>query len=198
MKFIKEIKISFIITSIVSILLGVFFVAFPATVQNVIAVILGIILTVLGVVWVITFFRTPGWTFGASFYLFFGAIFIGMGLWMAINPTFFNKIVVSIIGILIIINSFMALAQSISLRKVGYIRWWLPFLFACVAILLGALVVSYPLIFGSFAMQIIGAILIYNGISNLWITTRVHKYITNAEQEPEIINVDAVDVSEDD
>ncbi len=190
-------NLSFSLVSIVSILAGVVFFVFPRTIQNLIAIVLGIVFIILGIVGVISFIRTEIKTALTSIHLAISAIFAGIGLWMIFNPSFFNQIVITIVGILIILDSILAISQSVALRGAGYIRWWLSFLFGCATALLGALVIAFPFLFGNIAMHIVGAILVYDGISGIWIASRVKKHITNADTEPEYINVEAIDIDDD-
>lgn len=192
MNFIKEIKINFWVSSVISILLGLAFVIWPAQIQGIIVVLLGAILILLGVIWIIMFLKLHVWTLGSAFYLFFGVIFTAVGIWMAVNPMFFNAIVLSIVGLLVAINGGFAITQAFSLKSAGYDKWWVTLLFAVAALLLGILVIFYPLMFGKLAVWIAGAILIYNGISNIWIATRVHKYIKSTKSNG-MIDVDVVE-----
>lgn len=190
LNFIKQLKINFWLSSVISVLLGLFFIIWPTQVQGIIAVVLGIVLLVLGIVWVVTFIKAPAWTFGNAFLLFSGAVFIAVGIWMIVNPLFFNKIIMSIIGILVAINGVMAMGQAFSLKSVKYNKWWLSLIFAVATIILAILVICYPIVFGDLAVQIVGGILIYNGVSDIWIATRVHKHVKKIKASNDVIDVE--------
>lgn len=190
MKFIKQLKVNFWLSSVISVLLGLFFIIWPTQVQEIIAVVLGVVLLVLGIVWVVTFIKAPEWTFGNAFLLFSGAVFIAVGIWMIVNPMFFNKIIMSIIGILVAINGVMAMGEAFSLKSVNYNKWWLSLIFAVATIILAILVICYPIVFGDLAVQIVGGILIYNGVSDIWIATRVHKHVKKIKKSNDMIDVE--------
>jgi uncharacterized membrane protein HdeD (DUF308 family) len=90
----------------------------------------------------------------------------------------------------------MALGQSGTLKGATYSFWKVSLGFALVTTILGLLILIAPNFAGNFAVRIIGAILIYNGISNVWISSRVHKAGKGRYEKKEIIDVEAVEIKD--
>ena len=78
-------------------------------------------------------------------------------------------------GIAIIVNGIVNLAQALDLRRAGGIGWTTSLGIAVLTILGGIVVVSNAFGIAKSIAVILGAVLVYNGASNLWIESRYRK-----------------------
>ena len=88
--------------------------------------------------------------------------------------------------------------DALTLRKNKSPRATAALLLGIITILLGAVLVVNPFSAFTTVVRIIGLVLIYDGVSDLWITSQVSYAIKLAEKElqGEVIDVDYQDVKE--
>ncbi len=197
MNFIRDIKLNFVVNSVISIMLGLVLVIWPESVQEVIVYVIGVVVLMLGIGCLLAFIKLRAWTIGGVFDMFSGVVLLMLGVWMMSTPDDFSKTVLRMVGLFVLINGLMASGQTFSLRTATYARWWLSLMFSVVTIILGLVVTINPTFAGNLVFRVIGAILIYNGASNIWISTRVRKYVKNKESLKETIDVEAEIIDED-
>jgi len=189
MDFLKNLKINFTLNSIICILLGVVFLIFPEMIQTMLVYAIAAVILLIGIICIISFIKIRAWTVGGTFFLVAGILLDMLSIWMFENPNKFNDIIISIIGLFILINGLMALGQATSLKSAMYGNWWLSLIFALATILFGLIVFCNPFSAMNVAIMIIGVILLYNGVSNVWIASRVGKYVNHASRD-EFVDVD--------
>ena len=84
--------------------------------------------------------------------------------------------------------------QAIDLKKMQYDNWWVALLLSLLTVALGVVLICNPFTIVDTVVRIIGAFLVYDGLSDMWILSRVFKTKKNREN---IIDTDAVIVDED-
>ena len=75
-----------------------------------------------------------------------------------------------------------------------YDNWWVALLLSLLTVALGVVLICNPFTIVDTVVRIIGAFLVYDGLSDMWILSRVFKTKKNREK---IIDTDAVIVDED-
>ena len=80
-----------------------------------------------------------------------------------------------VVGIVVLLNGVVNLAQALDQRREGYARWTVSMALAVVTIVLGLLVALNPFKAMELVVVAIGVVIIYNGASNLWIDSRYRK-----------------------
>ena len=80
-----------------------------------------------------------------------------------------------LIGIAVIINGILNLAQSMDLRQLNPAHWVPTLVVALLTIAAGLFLVLFPLEAMTAPVMVIGAIFIYDGASNLFIESRYRK-----------------------
>ncbi len=156
---------SFVLTALALIVLGIILLAYPTTAMHLLCYLIGAILTIYGCANIIAFFRTKARQL--SIELLIGVVTTAMGLFTLISPgSVFNAIQI-ILGLVIIIDSFLGLKRSLALRTVGA-KWWpVQFAAAIVAIIFGVLLLIKKDIFGTALFIVLGILLICQGVSDL-------------------------------
>ena len=93
------------------------------------------------------------------------------------------------------------LGDANTLRKADSPRWTAALLLALVTLVLGIILVVCPFQAFTTVVRLLGAFLLYDGISDLWITGQVGKAIRQAEKnasaEQNAVDVEYRDVKED-
>ena len=79
------------------------------------------------------------------------------------------------VGIVVAVNGVINLAQALDLKREGYDRWPGSLALAVLTIVLGLLVVFNPFSTMEMLVMALGIVILYNGVSNLWIESRYRK-----------------------
>lgn len=179
----KRIKTNFILTAIIYTLLGLTLLIWPALSANVLCTALGVVLAVCGAVDVIIFLSNRDGSLYSGFHLVFGIILIAVGLWLTASPALIAVLIPRILGILICIHGVSDLGHVITLQRGGDSRWTMALLLGLVTLALGGVLVFNPFEAFTTVVRVIGAFLVYDGISDIWIGTRVSKVVKQTAQK---------------
>ncbi|MEG1072105.1 MAG: DUF308 domain-containing protein [Oscillospiraceae bacterium] len=174
-EFLKNMKISFILTALIYVALGVVLLFWPDMTSTILCFTLGIALTVYGALLIIGFFAKGDSNRTFQFELMVGIIAAAIGLFALIRPDAVLKILPITFGVIILIDSFVNLKRTLELHQMGYEKWWVVLILALLTAALALLVIFNP--FGALntLIMVIGGILIYQGISDLWAISRISK-----------------------
>ena len=194
MGFLKKLGINYVADAVICMVIGLVLLLWPGVTMAILCKALAVMLAVAGVVMIISFFvnKDAGVGYTATFAI--GLIITVIGVWIFTRPEAFISLIPIIAGVIIVVNGITNLAQAISLAQVSYQKWWLALVFAAITILLGAYLVFKPVNAVELAVRIIGVILIYDGISNIWVASRVHKFVKNAKQDAEAIDTQGKEI----
>lgn len=90
-----------------------------------------------------------------------------------LQPDQILKMVPILVGIIIVIHGIQDLQQVVSLCKGRYDKWWVALILGLLTVGFGILLIWNPFTANEIFITCIGFFLIYDGISNLWILSRV-------------------------
>ena len=189
----KRIKTNALLTAALYAALGLVLLIRPELSAAVLCTAMGLILVVCGLIDVAVFLRTRDGSLYAAAHLVTGIVLAVVGLWLMSRPTLISVVIPWIIGILICVHGAGDLRDAITLRKSGASRWSAALLLGLVTLALGAVLVCNPFETFTTVVRIIGLFLLYDGISDIWITAQVSKAIRQAERNSNATR-DAVDV----
>lgn len=189
----KGLKYNYIADAIVTVIIGLVLLLWPGVTLTILIRAIGLLLLVIGAVVSINFFTAGGNPVLRTGSLAGGIVVAVIGIWILINPTFFEALIPVIAGAVIVVGGLINLLQALSLWKNAYERWWIALVLSLITMLLGALLFTHPLQAAEIVVRIIGAFLVFDGGSNLWIASRVYKYVSDREQEATAIDVTAED-----
>lgn len=97
------------------------------------------------------------------------------GIIVLVAPKGVITLLPKIIGLAVIVNGFLNLAQALELKQRGGASWKSSLVMAILTIALGGFVLFHAFGAMKIAVMFIGGIFIYNGVSNLWIESRYKK-----------------------
>lgn len=151
-----------------------------------ISMIFGTICTVYGLVRLIAWFaKTHSYSSGD---LVGGILGLAAGSLLLAHPKFIISIIPLIIGILITVIGINKIKDTMDIKNSGYTRWGTLIVPALLVLGLGVFIVINPFDATKLTVQIVGATLVFNGISDLWTISRVnhtintvHNYQTEIE-----------------
>lgn len=190
----KKIKSNMILSSGLCAALGVVLVLWPGLSVQLVCKAVGVVLIVCGLLRLISFFIEHDSSMYTQSNLILGIVFAVVGIWIVANPGRVLSLIPIIVGILIVIHGISNLQQALTLCKSKYSRWWLALLLAVLTLGLGILLIFKPFAAIDTVVMLIGLFLIYDGISNIWIVSRVAKTVKMAKQEAGAVDVEAREI----
>ncbi len=191
--FLKGLKANYMISAGLCTLLGLVLLIWPGTTMRIVCTLLGSMLLIYGLAQVVLYLINKERTMLSQGMMVFGIVLAVIGIWILTSPEMIIMAVPVIVGVLIVIHGVHNVVQAIALKKDGYDRWWLAFLFGALTVVLGGILVYNPFEVAETVVRFIGIFLIYDGVSDIWILSRVFKVKRDKEK---IIDVDYVDVEE--
>ena len=192
-EFLKGLKANYMISAGLCTLLGLVLLIWPGTTMRIVCTLLGSMLLVYGLLQIILYLINKERTMLSQGMMLFGIVLAVIGIWILMSPDMIIMAVPVIVGILIIIHGIHNVVQAIALQKDGYEKWWLAFLFGMLTVIFGGILVYNPFEVAETVVRFIGIFLIYDGLSDIWILSRVSKVKREKEK---IIDVDYIDVDE--
>ncbi len=180
------IKWSLILASLLFLLLGISLLIWPHTSNLILCYLVSGVLIAYGLFNIIAYF---GKECGSWIGLAVGVICAAFGIYALAQPTRISDIISIILGVAILVNGIMSLRRDFELRAAGFLQWWVLLILDVLILLLGTLVVFNPGLFAQLLLQIIGGILIYESVSDLWSIHRLAKLARAAVAEGEVIDV---------
>ena len=194
MNYIKSLKVNYSLSAVICVILGIVLLVWPGQSTNVVCMVLGIVLGGFGLIQIILYLATKEKTMVSHSMMMLGVVLAVIGGWIVLKPETIIKAVPMIVGILIMIHGFHNAVQAIDLKKMQYDNWWVALLLSLLTVALGVVLICNPFTIVDTVVRIIGAFLVYDGLSDMWILSRVFKTKKNREN---IIDTDAVIVDED-
>ena len=194
MNYIKSLKVNYSLSAVICVILGIVLLVWPGQSTQVVCMVLGIVLGGFGLIQIILYLATKEKTMVSHSMMMLGVVLAVIGGWIVLKPETIITAVPMIVGILIVIHGFHNAVQAIDLKKMQYDNWWVALLLSLLTVALGVVLICNPFTIVDTVVRIIGAFLVYDGLSDMWILSRVFKTKKNREK---IIDTDAVIVDED-
>ncbi|MDO5020409.1 MAG: DUF308 domain-containing protein [Lachnospiraceae bacterium] len=194
MNYIKSLKVNYSLSAVICVILGIVLLVWPGQSTQVVCMVLGIVLGGFGLIQIILYLATKEKTMISHSMMMLGVVLAVIGGWIVLKPETIIKAVPMIVGILIVIHGLHNAVQAIDLKKMQYDNWWVALLLSLLTVALGVVLICNPFTIVDTVVRIIGAFLVYDGLSDMWILSRVFKTKKNREK---IIDTDAVIIDED-
>lgn len=184
-----------IIASLAYLILGFFMVLSPSAITHTICYVLGTILIVFGLFNILIFFIRREMNLYSG--LILGIIATAFGIFTLFSAELIIRIIPLTLGIIIVIDSLIDIADSLQLKALGMKRWWIKTAIAVIVLLLGLSFIFFSGAFGKFLMIILGIVLIYKGIAGFLDLALKGHYAKKSSNNDRIIDVDANDIDDD-
>lgn len=190
----KKIKTNAIVSALMCIVLGIILVVWPGLTVRAVCMTIGFVLVASGVN------RLCGFIFGGdgSIYsrmnLITGVIIALIGAWILFQPDTIIKLIPILVGIIVIIHGINDLQQTVSLCQNRYDKWWVALILGLVTLGFGVLLIFNPFEAVETLVMFIGIFLIYDGISDIWIVSRISHVAKYLKQEAGAVEADAREI----
>lgn len=129
--------------------------------------------------------------------ILFGALMAVVGFWFINNPTNLAALLPQVMGLVVLVSGVLNLLETITLMQQHYPNWGLPLLLALLTIAGGALLIINAFGAAALAVRIAGGIMIYNGISDLFIVSRINTRGEPARAEVMVVDAEASIIEDD-
>ncbi|GFI03643.1 MAG: hypothetical protein HFI44_03055 [Lachnospiraceae bacterium] len=191
----KSLKANYTISAAVCALLGLVLVIWPGATSQIICMLLGGVLLAYGILQIAIYLFNRERTIILQGMMLLGIVFAVIGLWILLKPEMIIMAVPVIVGVLIVIHGLHNIIQALALKKDGYENWWLAFVLGMLTVIFGGVLICNPFKAIELVVRIIGVFLIYDGVSDIWILSRVFKVKRDKER---IIDASFVDIEDED
>lgn len=195
-KLLKKFKTNVVISSLLCVLLGLVLVLWPGLTIQIACTAVGAVLIISGAIRIISYFTARDGSMYSQINLIFGIIFAVVGVWIVIKPDKVLAIIPIIVGIVIVLHGLHNLQQAIELCKDKYDKWWIALILGILTVGFGVLLICRPFAAIDTVVMLIGIFLIYDGLSNIWIVSRIYKNAKILKQELEAVEADAQEIEE--
>ncbi len=178
MKMIKRIKNLFILVSMVTLLSGLVLVIWPATSASTICLLIGILLTISGLVRIIGYFTDSLYQLAFQFDLSLGILSIGSGILLILNPNWLMTALSIAIGVFLLVDSIFAIQTAIETCRFGIAYGWIILISAIASTFLAVLLIVEPFSGIQTLTMLLGISMMINSIKNITVavfTTRQFK-----------------------
>ena len=194
MNLLKKLKTNIVISATLCILLGIVLVVWPDLSMQIVCTAIGAVLLIGGGVRLAVYFTAKDGSVYAQMNLIMGIILAVVGIWILLQPDKVLAIIPIIVGIVIALHGVNNLQQAISLCKEKYDKWWVALILGLLTVGFGILLVCRPFEALDTAVMMIGFFLIYDGISDIWIVSRIYRTAKTLKQEVEAIDVESQEI----
>lgn len=174
----RQIKLGFIVSSLVELLLGLVLLLAPNTSSRVLCTLVGMGVLVYGLFNVFSFVleRNNG---SYTFELLIGIVASAFGLFSLINPGFLMSFLFLVLGLVVLVGSICSIRRALNLKSFGFHQWWMPMASACITFVIALTIIFYPALYGAMLMMVIGAMLVVEAVNDLFSIYRLSKFTQN-------------------
>ena len=195
MKLLKKLKTNVMISAVLCILLGIVLVAWPDLSMQIVCTAVGAVLLIGGGVRLAVYFTARDGSVYAQMNLLMGIVLAVVGVWILLQPDKVLAIIPIIVGIVIVLHGVNNLQQAFTLYREKYDKWWVVLILGLLTVGFGVLLICRPFEALDTVVILIGICLIYDGISDIWIVSRIYRTAKMLKQEAEALDVEAEEVN---
>lgn len=192
-KLFRGLKTNVVVSALLCVLLGLVLLFWPGLSMRIVCGAIGAVLILGGLARIIEYFIVRDGSMYSQITLLFGIVFAVVGVWIIMKPEKVLAIIPIIVGIIIVLHGLHDLKQALSLFQDKYDKWWVALLLGILTVGFGVLLVWRPFAAVDTVVMLIGIFLIYDGISSIWIVSRVAKAAKILRQEMGAVEVEIAD-----
>ena len=161
-------------------LLGLVLLLWPDRSAELICRMLGVGVLLSGLVYLIGSLR--GRAEGRLLFLLPGAVLSGLGAWLLTRPESVITLVQYVAGAVLVFHGLLDLQGTLALLRAKARPWWPELVFSLLTLGLGVLVIRNPFSTFAFLVSVIGAALLFDGLTDFWIILRLSRFFKAVEQ----------------
>lgn len=194
MKLLKKLKTNIVISAALCVLLGIVLVAWPDLSMQIVCTAVGAVLLIGGGVRLAVYFTSRDGSVYSQMSLIMGIVLAVVGIWILLQPDKVLAIIPIIVGIVIALHGVNNLRQAVTLCQNKYDKWWVALILGLLTVGFGVLLICRPFEALDTVVMLIGIFLIYDGLSDIWIVSRVYRTAKTLKQEAEALDVESKEI----
>lgn len=167
-KFLKKLKRNCILAFVGFVVTGILLLAFPHIVAKAAGYIIGALMLGFGVTRILGYFDKDEEDKKGVFSLTIGIISSIGGIYIIAKPEVVSNFIVSIFGVIILVSGIVKLGNASKIRRTKNKKWLSTFVLGLISAVAGAVFITNPAISHDIIMRILGGVLIFEGVSDLW------------------------------
>lgn len=181
----KQIRWNLIALAVLFILLGVIIIMWPNEVMRTSCYMLAAMLIIIGVISLISYLRKDISGMLYRYDLVVGLSAVLGGILIIIKVDQLISLIPVILGFLVTISGILKMQNSVDMLRLGKGTWYVAFCMAILNIIFGIVLLIDP--FGKELLTyLLGAALIFSGLTDLYVTIAISKRLTDMMKETEI------------
>lgn len=173
--FFRGLKVNYTASALICVVLGLVLLIWPGATTQIVCMVLGSVLLIYGAAQVLLYLASKERSIISQGMMLLGIVVAVIGVWILVKPEMIIMAVPVIVGVLIAIHGIHNISQAVALKKNGYEGWWIACLMGGLTVALGAVLIYNPFSVVNTVVRLIGIFLIYDGLSDMWIISRVFK-----------------------
>lgn len=185
----KKLKTNVVISALLCIVLGLVLAIWPGMSMRIVCIAVGSVLIIGGLVRLAESFLSRDGSMYTQMNMIVGIVFTVVGIWIVIKPEKVLAIIPIIMGIVIALHGLNNVQQAVTLCRDKYDKWWVALILGILTVGFGALLIFRPFAALDTAVTLIGIFLVYDGVSDLWIVSRVSRIAKEMRQEAEAVDM---------
>lgn len=190
-EFITKVKLDVILSALLCISIGVVVMIWPTETTRILCWVLAAVLAIMGLGRIVIYFVDRARSAHSRIGLSAGIILVVLAIWIALKPLNFVRIFPVIIGVVLIMHGLEDLKFAVEAKGYKDGIWPGILVIALVNVIIGVLLVWKSLQAVEIAVMLIGAALIFDGITDLFIVFRVNRAIKRFKQVATAIDAEA-------
>lgn len=187
-KFLKDAKGGAILSTILSIGLGIVLIIYPQLSSTVICYAFGAILVICSLFHVFFYLKSKRENSFINFNLIIAITTGVIGVWIILNPTMVIMIIPIIFGLVLVIHGLVDIKFAIELKEKYYDYWWIAIILAFLNIGFAIILFIHPFAVVKTLVVVIGVSFVYDGVSDIWIISRISKAVRDIKKSLDTIN----------
>ena len=180
----SETKALYMFMAIIELIFGLFLIIFPDISAQILTIIIGAILSGVGVFNIISYFMNKNSSFRQG--ILSGVISTALGIAFIAQSESITNVTSIILGVFVIFEALTSCKRAIIMCRLEFDKWFVPMIIAVVAAVLGVLLLIFPSFFGEAIMIIVGIALVIEAVLGIWsiifiirLRSRVEKMMDN-------------------
>lgn len=192
-KILKKMKTNVVASSLLCVALGLILLLWPGLSIKIVCTAVGAVLIMSGVIRIMEYFFVRDGSMYSQINLIFGIVLSAVGIWIVLSPEKVLSLIPIILGIVITLHGLHNIKQAIGLCQDKYDKWWIALILGILTVGFGVLLICRPFAAIDTMVMLIGVFLIYDGLSNIWIVSRISRAARIFRQEAEAVEVEIVE-----
>ena len=181
---INSMKTQVMLSAVLCIALGLSFIICPLKITSIICRVMAIVFIVMGVERLIRFARNTA----GMFTCIMGGLEFLFGAWIFVKPQSIQALIPIIIGFFLLIHGIQDAGMAWRVKQAQNNSWWFGMLCAVCNIILALILICNALGVVKLAMRFIGAILIYDGVSDMLVAQKASRVVKEFEQDANAVD----------